>query len=81
MAKRNIQEAKASLSVLIKLANTEGPQIITRHGCDYAVLLSITDYRALTVQQINFIDYLLGGPRVDGFGVRRSRDMGRGQRF
>lgn len=77
MAVWQVQEAKTRLSELIEEANTEGPQIITRHGSEHAVVLSMTAYRALTVQQENLRDYLLGGPKVDSFEVKRSRDMGR----
>jgi antitoxin Phd len=77
MAVWQVQEAKTRLSELIEEANTEGPQIITRHGSEHAVVLSITDYRALTVRQENLRDYLLGGPKVDNFEVKRSRDTGR----
>ena len=77
MAKWQVQEAKAHLSELIEEADKEGPQIITRHGSEHAVVLSITDYRALTVQRANLKDYLLGGPKVDNFDVKRSRDKGR----
>ncbi|NYF91395.1 type II toxin-antitoxin system Phd/YefM family antitoxin [Tunturiibacter empetritectus] len=77
MAVWQVQEAKTRLSELIEDANTEGPQIITRHGSEHAVVLSITDYRALTVQRANLRDYLLNGPKVDSFEVKRSRDAGR----
>jgi antitoxin Phd len=77
MAKWQVQEAKTRLSELIEEANTAGPQIITRHGSEHAVVLSITDYRSLTVQRKNLKDYLLGGPKVDNFEVKRSRDTGR----
>jgi antitoxin Phd len=77
MAVWQVQEAKTRLSELIEEANTEGPQMITRHGSEHAVVLSITDYRALTVQRESLKDYLLGGPKVDSFEVKRSRDTGR----
>jgi prevent-host-death family protein len=77
MAVWQVQEAKTRLSELIEEANTEGPQIITRHGSEHAVVLSITDYRALTVQRENLREYLLGGPKVDSFEVKRSHDTGR----
>ena len=42
-----VQEAKQRLSRVLDLAKTEGPQIVTRHGREVAVVLSIEDYRAL----------------------------------
>jgi prevent-host-death family protein len=77
MAKWQVQEAKTHFSELIDEANKKGPQIITRHGSEHAVVLSITDYRSLTVQRENLKDYLLGGPKVESFEVKRSRDTGR----
>ena len=77
MASWQVQEAKTRLSELIEEADTKGPQIITRHGSEHAVVLSITDYRALTNHRENLKDYLLGGPKVDSFDVKRTRDTGR----
>ncbi len=72
-----LQQAKTRLSELIEEAHSVGPQIITRHGAERAVLLSIEDYRALTAHKPNLKDYLLGGPKVDTFEIERERDMGR----
>jgi prevent-host-death family protein len=77
MAKWQVQKAKTHLSELIEEANNKGPQIITRHGSEHAVVLSITDYRALADRRENLKDYLLGAPKVDSFEVKRSRDTGR----
>jgi prevent-host-death family protein len=72
-----VQEAKTRLSEVIEQANIEGPQIITRHGAERAVLLSVKDYRALLAHKPDLRDYLLGGPKVDSFEIERSRDTGR----
>lgn len=77
MAVWQIQEAKTRLSEVIEEANTKGPQFITRHGSERAVILSITDYRALTAHKPNLRQYLLDGPKVDSFEVPRDRDKGR----
>jgi antitoxin Phd len=77
MAIWQVQEAKTRLSELIEEANIKGPQIITRHGSERAVILSIADYRALTAHKPNLREYLLGGPKVDSFEVERDRDSGR----
>ncbi len=77
MAVWQVQEAKTRLSELIEEANAKGPQIITRHGSERAVVLSIAEYRALTAQRADLRAYLLGGPKVDDFEVTRDRDMGR----
>jgi prevent-host-death family protein len=72
-----VQEAKTKLSELIEEANTKGPQIITRHGSERAVILSIREYRALTAHKPDLRAYLLGGPKFDSFDVERDRDTGR----
>jgi len=72
-----IQHAKARLSEVIERARREGPQTITRHGAERAVVLSIEDYRALLAQKSDFKEYLLGGPKVDHFAIERDRDPGR----
>jgi prevent-host-death family protein len=77
MAVWPVQEAKTRLSEVIEEADRKGPQIITRHGAERAVLLSIADYRALTAHKPDLRAYLLGGPKVDSFEIERNRDTGR----
>jgi prevent-host-death family protein len=77
MAIWQVQEAKTRLSEVIEQAHGKGPQIITRHGAERAVVLSMEDYRALTAHRPDLKAYLLGGPKVDSFVIERDRDMGR----
>lgn len=77
MARWQVQEAKTRLSELIEEAQSKGPQFITRHGTERAVVLSISDYRALTAHRPNLKDYLLAGPKFDEFEVERPEDTGR----
>jgi antitoxin Phd len=77
MAVWQLQDAKTRLSKVIEDAYNEGPQIITRHGKERAVILSIAEYRSLTAHRPNLKEFLLGGPKVDDFEIRRSRDTGR----
>jgi len=72
-----VQEAKARLSELIERARKQGPQIITRHGAERAVVLSIEDYRALAAREPDFKAHLLSGPKFDEFAIERDRDKGR----
>jgi antitoxin Phd len=77
MAVWQVQQAKSRLSEVIEIAYKEGPQIITKHGTERAVVLSIEGYRALTAHKPNFRDYLLNGPVVDDLDIERSPDTGR----
>jgi prevent-host-death family protein len=77
MALWQVQQAKTRLSEVIEEAHDKGPQIITRHGSERAVVLSIEDYRALTAHKPDLKAYLLGGPKVDSFEIEYDRDTGR----
>ncbi len=72
-----INDAKNRFSELLEDAHAKGPQLITRHGSERAVVLSIEEYRALTAHKPDFRSYLLGGPKVDDFEVERNADEGR----
>jgi antitoxin Phd len=72
-----VQDAKTRLSEVIERARSEGPQTITRHGKERAVVLSIEDYRRLAARRPDFKAYLLGGPKVDDFSIDRDSDAGR----
>jgi len=77
MALWQVQDAKTRLSEVIEEAHLRGPQIITRHGTERAVVLSIEDYRSLVAHKPSLKDYLLGGPKVDSFDIEPDRDLGR----
>lgn len=77
MSRWQVQEAKSRLSEVIEEAQRKGPQIITKHGAERAVVLSMEDFRALTAHKPGFKEYLLGGPKVDKFQIERDRDTGR----
>lgn len=72
-----LQEAKSRLSEVLARAAIEGPQTITRHGKERAVVLSVEQYRSLVAHKPDFRAYLLGGPKIKGFAPKRRRDTGR----
>jgi antitoxin Phd len=77
MATWPVHSAKARFSELLERAEREGPQVIARRGTERAVVLSIAQYRQLMKARPNLRDYLLGGPKVDEFEVKRPKDYGR----
>lgn len=81
MANWQVQDAKTRFSELIECADREGPQTITRHGAERAVVLSIDDYRRLTARHAGFKAHLLGGPKVDDFDIERDADTSRDVEF
>ena len=72
-----VKDAKGQFSRVLELAESEGPQVITRHGKDRAVVLSIAEYRKLEAAKPDFKEYLLSGQKVGDLDVERSRDLGR----
>src|SRR5260221_12336250 len=60
-----IQDAKQRFSEMIRAVTSDGPQVITRHGEDVAVVVDIDEYRRLTRPMVDLAGILLGGPKVD----------------
>lgn len=60
-----IQDAKQRFSEMIRAVASEGPQVITRHGEDVAVVVDIGEYRRLTRPSADLVGILLGGPKFD----------------
>ncbi|MFF2083169.1 type II toxin-antitoxin system Phd/YefM family antitoxin [Nocardia sp. NPDC058176] len=54
-----VQEAKQRFSEVLRAVEAEGPQTITRHGDEVAVVIDIAEYRRLTRPDIGFVDRLL----------------------
>ena len=47
MKKWPVQDAKNQLSQVIELANSEGPQTITRHGRPMAVIIAFDEFQKM----------------------------------
>jgi prevent-host-death family protein len=62
-----LQDAKARLSELMRRARTEGPQHVTVHGQEQAVLLSPEEFRRLQGWQTGqaLVDALQASPHKD----------------
>jgi antitoxin Phd len=60
-----VQEAKQRFSELLRAAQSDGPQIVTRHGEEIAVMIDIAEYRRLRGGVADLKDVLLGGPKFD----------------
>lgn len=79
-----IQEAKQRFSEVLRRAHDEGPQIITRHGQEVAVIIDMAEYRHTRSDQVSFHDYLVSGPPFpDDFDelIKRDDDYGRDVSF
>jgi prevent-host-death family protein len=77
MTSWQLQEAKNKLSELIDRALEEGPQVITRHGVEVAVVMPYAGYRKLTTPNTRLGDFLLASPlRKSGLAITRDRRTG-----
>ena len=72
-----VQEAKQRFSELLRRVQVDGPQVVTRHGEEIAVVIDITDYRHLTGEVLSFKDYLRAGPALDDLELTRSTELPR----
>lgn len=73
-----LQEAKNRFSELVKAAEKQGPQVITVHGRERAVLLSAEDYHRLTGRQGSLLEFFQHSPWADTeLDITRSSDTGR----
>ena len=69
-----LQDAKQRLSQLIRQAEQEGPQIVTRHGHEVAVVLSAETYRKLSGSGGDFKAFLIRGPDLSRLEIERSTE-------
>jgi len=60
-----VQEAKQRFSELIRSVEADGPQFVTRHGEEVAVVVSIAEYRHLREGGKDFKEFLQSAPDVD----------------
>ncbi len=72
-----VQEAKQRFSEVVRSARSDGPQFVTRHGDEVAVVLDIREYRRLQGGTRDFKDFLRSGPDLDVLDIHRSRDVAR----
>lgn len=74
-----MQEAKARLSELVKLAESEGPQDITLHGKSVAVVLSRSAFERLSGSQQSLVEFMRRSPLygLDELEFERDRSEAR----
>lgn len=78
MARWQLQEAKNRLSELVRKARDEGPQVITLHGRDAAVVVSARDYARQAKPEEGLAEFVRRSPLAGvPLDIGRSRDSGR----
>ncbi len=78
MKRWSLQDAKSRLSDLMRRAHEEGPQVITCHGRDAAVLVSAQSFRKLAKPARSLVEFVRESPLSElNLEQRRRRDAGR----
>jgi prevent-host-death family protein len=67
-----LQEAKNRFSNLVERAQREGPQVVTKHGKEAVVVLSVDDYKKMTGPKMNLFEFMQKSP-LDGIEIDVSR--------
>lgn len=57
-----LQEAKNKFSNLVERAQKEGPQIVTKHGKETVIILSVEDYKKITKPKLNLFEFIQNSP-------------------
>lgn len=70
-----IQDAKQRFSEMIRAVTHDGPQIITRHGEEVAVVVDIAEYRRLTRPTVDLTGLLLGGPKLQDAAIEQFAEI------
>ncbi len=73
-----LQEAKNRFSEVVKKALNDGPQIVTKHGVETIVIMSVATYRQLSGHSKPLVDFFRESPlgKAD-LDLERDRGLGR----
>ena len=76
-----LQEAKQRFSELVRRAEKEGPQIVTRHGEEVVVVVPVEEYRRMSgrngEKKMDFKELLMSAPDLSVLDLERPREMPR----
>jgi prevent-host-death family protein len=73
-----VQEAKQRFSEVLRAAEADGPQFVTRHGKEIAVIVDIDSWHDYHDKaRPDFKEFLASGPPIDELDIRRSSEPAR----
>jgi len=73
-----LQEAKNRFSRLVEQAQHNGPQIVTKHGKETVVIISVNEYRRLVRPQKDIVRFFQESPLVgEDIDLTRSKETPR----
>lgn len=83
-----VQEAKQRFSEVLRAVEAEGPQTITRHGEQIAVIVDVQEFRRLTCANDDFVKHITAFPKAsaepdvfDEIEAERAHDLPRSTEF
>jgi len=79
-----LQEAKQKFSELVRRAEREGPQVVTRHGQEVVVVVPVEEYRRMSErdgEKMSFKEFLMSAPDLSVLDLDRPREMPRDVEF
>lgn len=77
-----VQEAKSRFSEVVDEAIAHGPQRVTRHGEEVAVILSAKDFRRLTRPKGDIVSFFRESPLAElDIDLKRSKETARDLRL
>jgi len=57
-----LQDAKNKFSNLVETVQKKGPQIVTKHGKEAVVVISISEYKRLTKPKTTLVEFFKNSP-------------------
>lgn len=73
-----LQDAKNKFSRLVEKAQHNGPQVVTKHGKDAVVVLSVDEYKKLIKPKKNLVKFLRSSPLATvELEIKRKKDFPR----
>lgn len=72
-----LQAAKQHFSELVRRAQQDGPQVVTKHGRDAVVVVSAKEYERLRGSEPSLIEFIRSAPDFDLLDLQRAPDRGR----
>ncbi|MHC4872153.1 MAG: type II toxin-antitoxin system Phd/YefM family antitoxin [Planctomycetota bacterium] len=73
-----LQEAKSKFSHLVEKAQNHNPQIVTKHGKEAVVILSIEDYREMQKPEKSLVKFFKESPLAgEDLDIKRDKSLTR----
>jgi len=72
-----LQEAKQRFSELVRRTLEEGPQVVTKHGEEVVVVVSVEEFRRMSrndEKKMDFKEFLLSAPDLSVLDLERPKD-------